>query len=60
MPDWVWGTHAGGPNGGFGGAPYGATERCNGWATMPHRVWGRMRTAPLGASVGLPMGSRNA
>eukprot|EP00959_Pyramimonas_sp_CCMP1952_P304349 6369497-Pyramimonas_sp.AAC.1 len=25
-------THAGGPTGAFGGAPYGATKRCTGWA----------------------------
>eukprot|EP00959_Pyramimonas_sp_CCMP1952_P249373 5212682-Pyramimonas_sp.AAC.1 len=31
MPNWVWGTHAGGPTGGFGGAPYGAAKRCAGW-----------------------------
>eukprot|EP00959_Pyramimonas_sp_CCMP1952_P455340 9471409-Pyramimonas_sp.AAC.1 len=28
MPNWVCGTHTGGPTGGFGGAPYGATKRC--------------------------------
>eukprot|EP00959_Pyramimonas_sp_CCMP1952_P421881 8838219-Pyramimonas_sp.AAC.1 len=26
-----WLTHAGGPTGTFGGAPYGATKRCAGW-----------------------------
>eukprot|EP00959_Pyramimonas_sp_CCMP1952_P075511 1578275-Pyramimonas_sp.AAC.1 len=27
-----WLKHAGGPTGTFGGAPYGATKRCIGWA----------------------------
>eukprot|EP00959_Pyramimonas_sp_CCMP1952_P449897 9420192-Pyramimonas_sp.AAC.1 len=44
MPHWAWGTHAGGPTGGFGGAPCGR----------------RMRAVPLGASVELPMGPRSA
>eukprot|EP00959_Pyramimonas_sp_CCMP1952_P342709 7179688-Pyramimonas_sp.AAC.1 len=26
-----WLTHSGGAGGTFGGAPYGATERCTGW-----------------------------
>ena len=39
--------------GAFGGAPYGATKRCPGWGR-------RMRTPPLGPSVELPMGPRNA
>eukprot|EP00959_Pyramimonas_sp_CCMP1952_P258473 5402682-Pyramimonas_sp.AAC.1 len=34
-------------------SPYGATKRCTGWG-------GRMRTAPRGPSVALPMGPRNA
>eukprot|EP00959_Pyramimonas_sp_CCMP1952_P328571 6878932-Pyramimonas_sp.AAC.3 len=37
----------------FGGAPCGATKRCIGWG-------GRMRPAPLGPSVELPMGLRSA
>eukprot|EP00959_Pyramimonas_sp_CCMP1952_P274357 5734870-Pyramimonas_sp.AAC.1 len=32
----VWGTHAGGPTGGFGGVPYWATKRCTVWAKMPN------------------------
>eukprot|EP00959_Pyramimonas_sp_CCMP1952_P288176 6026208-Pyramimonas_sp.AAC.1 len=36
----------------FGGGPYGATKRCTGLGR-------RMRTAPLGPSVELPMGPRN-
>ena len=52
-PCWVWRTHAGTPTGAFGGAPYGATKRCAGCG-------GRMRAPPLGPSVELPMGPRNA
>eukprot|EP00959_Pyramimonas_sp_CCMP1952_P408026 8550996-Pyramimonas_sp.AAC.1 len=36
MPKWVWGTHAGGPTGGFGAAPYGATTRVR---YVPKSVW---------------------
>ena len=31
-PKRAWVTHAGGPTGTFGGAPYGATKRCTGCA----------------------------
>eukprot|EP00959_Pyramimonas_sp_CCMP1952_P318195 6658525-Pyramimonas_sp.AAC.2 len=37
---WVWRAHAGGPAGAFGGAPYGATNRCT-------ECGGRMRAVPL-------------
>merc|ERR1712091_640988 len=50
---WVGETHADTPTEAFGGAPYGATKRCPGWGR-------RMRTPPLGPSVELPMGPRNA
>eukprot|EP00959_Pyramimonas_sp_CCMP1952_P060627 1266292-Pyramimonas_sp.AAC.1 len=39
MPTLVCGTHAGGPTGGFGGAPYGATKRMRGvpnWVSRTH------------------------
>eukprot|EP00959_Pyramimonas_sp_CCMP1952_P269197 5628213-Pyramimonas_sp.AAC.1 len=50
---WVWEPHVDTPTGAFGGAPYGATKRCPGWGK---RMW----TPPLGPSVELPMGLRNA
>eukprot|EP00959_Pyramimonas_sp_CCMP1952_P069358 1447279-Pyramimonas_sp.AAC.1 len=37
----------------FGGAPYGSTKRCIG-------PGGRIRTPPLGPSLGLPMRPRSA
>merc|ERR1712153_238645 len=55
---WVGETHANCATGTFGGAPYGATQRCTGWGK-------RMRcrhadcAAPLGPSLELPMGLRN-
>eukprot|EP00959_Pyramimonas_sp_CCMP1952_P122101 2552392-Pyramimonas_sp.AAC.1 len=36
MPRWVCWTHAGGPTGGFGGAPSGATKRSAGRVKMPN------------------------
>ena len=42
-----------GPSWAFGGVPYGATKRCPGLGK-------RMRAPPLGPSVELPMGPRNA
>eukprot|EP00959_Pyramimonas_sp_CCMP1952_P261199 5460931-Pyramimonas_sp.AAC.1 len=56
MISWACGTHAGRPTGGFGGAPYGATKRSTGCVECT----GRMRTVPLGPSVGLPMGPPSA
>eukprot|EP00959_Pyramimonas_sp_CCMP1952_P448313 9387408-Pyramimonas_sp.AAC.1 len=47
MPNLVWGTHAGGPTGGFGGAPHGATER-TGWVTIPNPVSGTHADGPTG------------
>eukprot|EP00959_Pyramimonas_sp_CCMP1952_P214146 4480623-Pyramimonas_sp.AAC.1 len=46
-------THASCTTGTIGGAPYGATKRCTTWGR-------RMRIAPLGPSVELPMGPRSA
>eukprot|EP00959_Pyramimonas_sp_CCMP1952_P034287 718664-Pyramimonas_sp.AAC.1 len=64
MQDWLCGTHAGGPTGSFGGAPYEATKCCTGWVNMPNRsfwdVSGRSHWGFRGASVELPMGPRNA
>eukprot|EP00959_Pyramimonas_sp_CCMP1952_P389134 8153394-Pyramimonas_sp.AAC.1 len=60
MQNLAWGTHAGGPTGGFGGAPYEATKRCTGWVTCQIGCGGRMRTVPLGASMELPIGPRSA
>eukprot|EP00959_Pyramimonas_sp_CCMP1952_P096293 2013168-Pyramimonas_sp.AAC.1 len=39
MPHRVCGTHADGGTGAFGGAPYEATKRCNGWVKMPNCVF---------------------
>ena len=50
---WAQETHASSATGTFGGAPYGATKRCPGRKR-------RMRVPPLGPSVELPMGPRNA
>eukprot|EP00959_Pyramimonas_sp_CCMP1952_P416232 8720811-Pyramimonas_sp.AAC.1 len=50
---WVWETHAGCANRTFGGAPHGATKRYIGWGRCK-------RTAPLGPSVEIPTGPRNA
>eukprot|EP00959_Pyramimonas_sp_CCMP1952_P030640 642057-Pyramimonas_sp.AAC.1 len=47
---WVWETHAACATATFGGAPYVATKRCNGWGT-------RMRVAPLDALVVVPNGA---
>eukprot|EP00959_Pyramimonas_sp_CCMP1952_P383090 8027358-Pyramimonas_sp.AAC.1 len=54
MPNWVWGTHAGGRTGGFGGVPYGATKRCAGWVTMPNWVWGTHAGGSTGGFGGAP------
>eukprot|EP00959_Pyramimonas_sp_CCMP1952_P345067 7226765-Pyramimonas_sp.AAC.1 len=61
MPNWVCGTHADGPTGHESlywvwrthVAPYEATKRCIGCG---RRTW----PPPLGPSVELPMGPRNA
>eukprot|EP00959_Pyramimonas_sp_CCMP1952_P127008 2656298-Pyramimonas_sp.AAC.1 len=45
--------HANVADGTFGGASYGAAERCTEWA-------GRMRTPPRGHSVELPVWPRSA
>ena len=50
---WVGESHANCATGTFGGAPDGATKRCTG-------LGNRMRAAPLGPSVELLMGPRNA
>eukprot|EP00959_Pyramimonas_sp_CCMP1952_P126881 2653612-Pyramimonas_sp.AAC.1 len=51
MPHWVCGTHAGGPNRGFGEAPFGATKRCTGWARMhADGSTGSAGRAPYGAT----------
>eukprot|EP00959_Pyramimonas_sp_CCMP1952_P328115 6869410-Pyramimonas_sp.AAC.1 len=39
MPHCVFGTHADGGTGAFGGVPYGATRRCIVWAKMPKLVF---------------------
>eukprot|EP00959_Pyramimonas_sp_CCMP1952_P389053 8151517-Pyramimonas_sp.AAC.1 len=57
MPNWAWCTHAGGPIGGFGGAPYGATGRCSGWVKMPNRVLGTDADGPTGDFGGAPYGA---
>eukprot|EP00959_Pyramimonas_sp_CCMP1952_P278162 5815001-Pyramimonas_sp.AAC.1 len=52
----VAGTHADGTMWALGGAPNGATKRVRGLPTW----WrGRMRAAPCGPWVELPMGPRN-
>eukprot|EP00959_Pyramimonas_sp_CCMP1952_P067994 1419024-Pyramimonas_sp.AAC.1 len=56
MPHGVSGTHADGPTGGFGRAPYGARDGVLGGSKCPITFPGRMRTVPLGASVELPVG----
>eukprot|EP00959_Pyramimonas_sp_CCMP1952_P082429 1722527-Pyramimonas_sp.AAC.1 len=40
--------HAGGPTGGFGGAPRRATKRCTGWVKMPNWVCGTHANGPTG------------
>eukprot|EP00959_Pyramimonas_sp_CCMP1952_P266031 5562198-Pyramimonas_sp.AAC.1 len=45
MPNWVLGTHAGGPTGGSGGAPYGATKR---WEACGRSQWGLRWGSQLG------------
>ena len=54
VPKWVWGAHAGGGTGAFGGAPYGATTRVRGvlnWVCVTHAG------GPVGASGGAPYGA---
>eukprot|EP00959_Pyramimonas_sp_CCMP1952_P424057 8882401-Pyramimonas_sp.AAC.1 len=47
-------THASGPTGAFGGAPYGATRRCIGW-------WMTRAGGPIGAFGGaLPLWGHEA
>eukprot|EP00959_Pyramimonas_sp_CCMP1952_P259683 5429624-Pyramimonas_sp.AAC.1 len=55
----VWGTHAGGPTGGLGGAPYGTAKPLGGWKCQIGHG-GRTRAVILGTSVELPMGPRSA
>eukprot|EP00959_Pyramimonas_sp_CCMP1952_P181612 3797143-Pyramimonas_sp.AAC.1 len=60
MPNWAWGAHAGGPSGGFGGAPYGVTKRCAGWVRIPQWAWGAHAGGPTGGFGGAPhMGPRS-
>eukprot|EP00959_Pyramimonas_sp_CCMP1952_P173051 3616506-Pyramimonas_sp.AAC.1 len=54
MPNWVWRTRAGGHTGGFGGAPYGATERCTGFVKIPNWMWGTHEGGPTGGFGGAP------
>eukprot|EP00959_Pyramimonas_sp_CCMP1952_P178509 3731287-Pyramimonas_sp.AAC.1 len=48
MPNWAWGSHAGGPTGGFGGTPYWATKRCTGSVRIPNWMWGAHAGGPTG------------
>eukprot|EP00959_Pyramimonas_sp_CCMP1952_P122429 2559479-Pyramimonas_sp.AAC.1 len=56
MPSWVLGAHAGGPTGGFGGAPYWATKCYAGWVEMPNSMWGTHAGGPTGGFGGAPYG----
>eukprot|EP00959_Pyramimonas_sp_CCMP1952_P359692 7531530-Pyramimonas_sp.AAC.2 len=55
--DLVFGTHAGGPTGGFGGARYGATKRCTGLVRMPNWVCGTHADGGTGAFGRAPYGA---
>eukprot|EP00959_Pyramimonas_sp_CCMP1952_P452804 9467196-Pyramimonas_sp.AAC.1 len=55
--DWVSGTHADGPTGGFGGVPYGATKRCIGFVKMPNWVSGTHADGPIGDFGGASHGA---
>eukprot|EP00959_Pyramimonas_sp_CCMP1952_P137983 2888166-Pyramimonas_sp.AAC.1 len=57
MPNWVCGTHAGWPTGGFGGARYGAANRCTEWVSMPRWVCGTHAGGPFGGFGGAPYGT---
>ena len=57
VPTWVWGAHAGGGTGAFGGAPHGATKRVR---DVPKWAGSHMRPPPLRPSVELPLGPRHA
>eukprot|EP00959_Pyramimonas_sp_CCMP1952_P394560 8267014-Pyramimonas_sp.AAC.1 len=59
MQNSMWVTRAGGPTGGLGGAPYGATKRCAGRVKTPNWVWGTHAGGPTGGFGGLPMEPRN-
>eukprot|EP00959_Pyramimonas_sp_CCMP1952_P321924 6736176-Pyramimonas_sp.AAC.1 len=54
VPSWVCGTHASGPTGGFGGAPYGATKRCTGWVKLPNWACGTHAGGPTRGFRGAP------
>eukprot|EP00959_Pyramimonas_sp_CCMP1952_P024944 523491-Pyramimonas_sp.AAC.1 len=57
MQNLVCGTHAGGPSGCFGGAPYRATKRRTGWMKMPNCVSETHADGPTGAFGGAPYGA---
>eukprot|EP00959_Pyramimonas_sp_CCMP1952_P099004 2069566-Pyramimonas_sp.AAC.1 len=49
MPNYISRTQTDGGTGALGGAPYGATKRCNGWVKMPNWASGEHADGGTGA-----------
>eukprot|EP00959_Pyramimonas_sp_CCMP1952_P379261 7944554-Pyramimonas_sp.AAC.1 len=57
MPKWASGAHAGGPTGGFGGAPCEATKRCAGWVGHAKLGFRKHAGGPTGTFGRVPCGA---
>eukprot|EP00959_Pyramimonas_sp_CCMP1952_P040408 844908-Pyramimonas_sp.AAC.1 len=55
MPNWAWGTHAGGPTGVE--LPMGPPNAALGFVKMQHWVWGAPAGGPIGDFGGAPYGA---